>query len=36
MTNIIVIHQWKDEQKDKVMKFANTIIEMGFSLHRRL
>ncbi len=29
MTNIIVVHQWKDEQKDKVMKFANTITEMA-------
>ena len=31
MVNIIVIHQWKNEQKDKAMKFVNTIVEMAKS-----
>ncbi len=29
MTSVVVVHQWKDEQKDRVMKFANTITSMA-------
>ncbi len=27
--DVIVIHQWKPEQKDKVMKFASTIMDLA-------
>jgi hypothetical protein len=29
MVSIIVVHQWKDEQKDKVMTFASTITNLA-------
>ncbi len=29
MVNVIVIHQWKPEQKEKVMKFATTITDLA-------
>jgi hypothetical protein len=31
MTQVIVIHKWKDEQKADVMKFATTIMDMAKS-----
>ena len=31
MTEVIVVHKWKDEQKDQVMKFATTIMDMAKS-----
>ena len=31
MATVIVVHQWKPEQKDKVMKFASTIIDLAKS-----
>ena len=31
MTEVIVIHKWKDEQKADVMKFATTIMDMAKS-----
>ncbi len=31
MTDVIVIHKWKDEQKDDVMKFATQIMDMAKS-----
>ena len=31
MTEVIVIHKWKDEQKNDVMKFATTIMDMAKS-----
>jgi len=31
MAEVIVVHKWKDEQKDQVMKFATTIMDMAKS-----
>jgi|ECHvirMinimDraft_2_1075157.scaffolds.fasta_scaffold53472_1 hypothetical protein len=31
MVEVIVIHQWKAEQKEKVMQFATTIINLAKS-----
>jgi hypothetical protein len=29
MPEIVVVHSWKDEQKDKVMEFANKVTSMA-------
>ncbi|MCL4420839.1 MAG: hypothetical protein M1477_04025 [Candidatus Thermoplasmatota archaeon] len=29
MTEIVVVHSWKDDQKDKVMDFANKVTSMA-------
>ncbi|WP_337860750.1 hypothetical protein [Ferroplasma sp.] len=29
MVEVIVIHKWKDDQKDAVMKFATTVMDMA-------
>jgi hypothetical protein len=31
MAEVIVIHKWKDDQKDAAMKFATTVMDMAKS-----
>jgi hypothetical protein len=31
MVKVIVVHKWKDDQKDAVMKFATTVMDMAKS-----
>ena len=31
MTEVIMVHKWKDDQKDAVMKFTTTVMDMAKS-----